>query len=76
MLKGMGSEVVAVFASSPTVYLDTGYTIAEVPGGWSIGTGARREPHGPDLCVGSTPAWTEPLIFEPRCLTVQGPCAC
>ena len=35
-----------------------------------------RAPHGPDLCVGSTPAWTAPLIFEPRCLTVLGPCAC
>jgi len=31
-----------------------------------------RVPHGPDLCVGSTPAWTAPLIFEPRCLTVLG----
>jgi hypothetical protein len=36
----------------------------------------KREPYGPDLCVGSTPAWTAPLIFEPRCLTVLGPCAC
>ena len=33
-------------------------------------------PDGPGLCVGSTPAWTAPLIFEPRCLTVLGQCAC
>ena len=28
------------------------------------------ELQGPDPCAGSTPAWTAPLIFKPRCLTV------
>src|SRR5439155_21558421 len=34
------------------------------------------ESHCPDLGAASTPAWTAPLIFKPKCLTVLGPCAC
>src|ERR1700674_1138796 len=40
-----------------------------------IGSPPDAVPHGPALCVGSTQAWTAPVIFEPRCLAVLGPCA-